>query len=146
MHFSGISQVLIAFDNLDSCIWSCIGCGGGDPVGVGHDHLIAWPNAQCMHAHLQRTSAAAGGEGVVHAQVGLECLLEANDVIVAVLAPSIGRRVGGVLHLKFGDRRLGVWDFADLAAAHLNVHHSNVAAVESLSPVQCLVVAVAAPR
>ena len=102
------SQVLIAFDNLDSCTWSCIGCGGGDPVSVGHDHLIAGTDPQGMHAHVQRTGAAAGGDGVVHTQVGLECLLEANDVVVAVLAPAIGRSVGGKFHLQWRNRGLGV--------------------------------------
>ena len=32
-----------------------------------------------MHAHVQRTGAAAGGNGVVKAQVRLERLLEANN-------------------------------------------------------------------
>ena len=50
--------------------------------------------------------------------MGLERLLKANDVVVAVLAPAIGRSVGGVLHLKLGDRGFGVRDFADLADRH----------------------------
>ena len=95
-------------------------CGGGDPIGVGHDHLIARPNGQGMHAHVQRTGAAAGGDGVFHSQVRLECLLEANDVVVTVLAPAISRSVGGILHLQRGDRGLGVGNLADLAAAHGN--------------------------
>ena len=52
--------------------------------------------------------------------MGLECLLEGNDVVVAVLAPAIGRSVGGVLHLQLGDRGLGIGNLADLAAAHGN--------------------------
>ena len=90
--------------------------------------------------------AAAGGDGVLHAQVGLECLLEGNDVVVAVLAPAIGRSVGGVLHLQLGDRGLGVRDFADLATAHLNALLANAVALESQSPAQCLAIAAAAHR
>ena len=45
-------------------------CGGGDPVTVGHDHLIARPDTQCMHAHVQRTGAAAGRDGVLYLQFG----------------------------------------------------------------------------
>ena len=55
-------------------------CGGGDPIGANLDNLIAGPNLQGMHAHVQRTCAAVGGNGVVHAQVILERLLETNDV------------------------------------------------------------------
>ena len=55
-----------------------------------------------MHAHVQSTGTAAGGDGVLHAQVGLESLLEANDVVVAVFAPAIGRSIGGILH-PFGN-------------------------------------------
>ena len=95
-------------------------CGGGDPVGVGHDHLIAGPNAQGMHAHVQCTGAAAGGDGVFHSQVRLERLLEANDVVVAVLAPAIGRSVGGVLNLQLSDGGFGVGNFADRQIRHLN--------------------------
>ena len=71
-----------------------------------------------MHAHVQRTGAAAGGNGVVNAQVRLERLLEADDVVIAVLAPAISRSVSGVLHLQLGDGGFGVGDLVDLAGGH----------------------------
>ena len=78
--------------------------------------------------------------------MGLERLLEANDVVVAVLAPAIGRSVGGVLHLQLSDRGFGVGDFADLVAGHLNALLSNAAAQESPLLAQYRVIAAATPR
>ena len=99
-----------------------------------------------MHAHVQRTGAAAGGDGVLHAQVGLECLLDANDVVVAVLSPAILGGVCGVLHLQLGDGGLGVGDFADLVAGHLTALPANAAALEWPWSAQCPAAAAAAPR
>jgi hypothetical protein len=121
-------------------------CGRCDPIGVGHDHLISWPDPQGMHAHVQRTGAAAGGDGVVHAQMGLERLLEANDVVVTVLAPAIGRSGGGVSHLQFGDGGLGVGNLADFAGHHLNALLSNAEVLGSPSPAPSPATAAAAPR
>ena len=39
---------------------------GGDPVGIGHDHVITSSDSQGMHAHVQGTGATAGGNGVFH--------------------------------------------------------------------------------
>jgi len=58
-------------------------------IGANLDNLIAGPNPQPMRANMQgASSAAAGGDGVFHSQVGLECLFEAHDVVVAVLGPA----------------------------------------------------------
>ena len=54
----------------------------------------------------------------MHAQVGLERLLKANDVVVAVLSPAIGRSIGGVLHLQLGDGGLDVRNLADKLIGH----------------------------
>ena len=85
-----------------------------DPVGVGHDHLVARPDSERRHAHVQRARAARRRDGVSGAQVGFERVLEAADVFVATLAPAVLRGVGGVRNLEFGDRRSCISD----AVAH----------------------------
>ncbi len=60
------------------------GRGGGDPVGVGEDDLVAGTDAERGRAHVQGAGAAGGG--VINAQVGFEGVFNAVDVVVAALA------------------------------------------------------------
>jgi hypothetical protein len=52
------------------------------------------------------------------AQMPPEEILETVDVGVAVLAPAVGRRVGGVADFELGDRRLGIQN----AGLHRNLN------------------------
>lgn len=90
----------------------------GHPVGVRHDHFVSWSYPKRMQAHVQRPGATARGKSMVNAEVLTKGLLKANDVVIAMLPPSIAGRIGGIGHLQIRDGRPGVRDSGELEVVH----------------------------
>lgn len=86
------------------------GRGGSDPVGVGHDDLVAGADAERGHAHVQRAGTTGGGDGILHAEMLPEGGFKAVDVVVAMVAPAIGSGVGGIGYFTLGDGGFGIED------------------------------------
>ena len=84
--------------------------GRGD-VGVrGHDHLVAWGDAQAHDGGVQRGGTGVGGYAVRHAEVLRPVALEADDggrVGTAEQPPvEDGQDVGAVLVGDLGPLRM----------------------------------------
>lgn len=94
------------------------GCRG-DPIGVCQNDFVARSDIQRRHAHMERARAARSGDGIFHTEVGFEQVFKAEDIFVALLAPTICSRIGRVLNLEIGDGWLGVEDAVSQKTSNL---------------------------
>src|SRR5881394_737618 len=95
----------------------CYGVDCGDVGQRGHDHLVAWPDAQCDQHQVQRDCTVAHADGILCAREGGKLVLELCDEAAFAGNPCRVQTFEDVAFLVAGKVRLVKRDFVSCHAA-----------------------------